>query len=1047
MAEEKLMDDFARRYNPSNPKCIEHLRSIDGAFEVSQKLGGFDRPADGFLLRLEVPFMHFVRFVNEEILCWLPQNLHEIIDGESPHRMYFDIESKLMENEIAKLRRMIGLIPTVFALFNQLIELYRSHFIEFIGQKGKAGYCGRRRKVINGVRVDTNYTPKHLGLTYAFYSHRCEQSPIGPIKFSCHLICPHFIVQNYRAANHIARGFAEYLRGVGMPPWLDLSIYKRRSSFRCAGSSKRGENRPLILTIFQDMPSEYFGNPEVYVQQCQLSDVVPVKYKEIAPHPKSTPSARREICEVIFTENAELLRGYEWDSVYDFSCHILRLRCHVGTQCLICERAHRKTEGHHYVLNVAGGAFFRCSHPDAIGKGGVRLSLGNEVESEKLSHAEILKVAGIEDGEAGEYCEIHQSRYISAEMARAFRASSHLAISSPMGSGKTHGLGEILMHHGRDDVVMVSFRVAFTLEKAKQLGLGHYQEEAYKGRTIGASGFITNGIIIQAESLRRLSPAYVPKLVICDEIESIFDQFAGIEDAAASREFHRIISKAPAVIFMDANLTKNATNYMAYASNIRPRILINNYKASGLATIHKSPQTVWGLLLAAATAGERVAYCSGSKGEIDELSMLIGNIIGPTNVLKATGETREVNEEAIKLAGSAAQLAAGFQVVLYNTTWVAGIDLVDEGRKKVFAVFDKEYIGPFGAMQLVGRVRGVAEVHFYAKDAKKAKASYLDYLARACGVADHIGYDPRPLENTASLFAKCMAKHLSQGKRARQGMRATLIALFSRHGFDTVQYADGPRVEIRGALNAHKTADAAKIIEGVGKYIEENRAADENAVCRYNEAAKRSEAGQKLIEDFRIAPQMPAWQFSAKCVIEDVYKIGHDDFAKLTAEEVADMRAAANIERQKNINLVRYGWENIEKSTEGEAAEYSAENLRVAEALRAARIVNAIAGDTINHMPSGRYEYDVFHDKIAVACSVAGINSESFDSQLKSINARLNAFGFKYRSGKKKRIGGVQIRTDYFANPHPSFVVCGTRLIHKAVWRLELIAKNKGDSP
>lgn len=1032
---------FARIYNPNNAAHIAHLRTIDPTFVAMNKLAEHIRRPSALLLRCEAPYMHFVEFFSPEVIEWLPQCLHEIIDGTRPHRFYLDIEAKLMQNEVAALREKHGQFAGILPMFNHLVAKFAANFAGFVGQKGKAGYCGRRRPVINGVRTSTNYEASELAWSYQFYSHRTQADASGPVKFSCHIVFPHFVVANYEACKTVARAYSEYLTGLGFPRWIDLSIYKRVSSFRCPASSKRGETRPLINVRFADLPHLYTLDVCELVQFGELAPIIHVKYKETIQPNEMTQTALRDMRGHIFEKNAELLRGYSWDGVYDFSGRVLRLCCESGTKCLICGRAHSKTRGHHYVLNLPARAFFCCSHPDAKGKRPVRLETRSDTEEAREHRGALLKSLDIAEETLGsaDYAEMVSTRFIGEEMARAFRGCSHLAVSSPMGTGKTCGLSQILLERGRGNVLMISMRKAFTLEKAGQLGLGHYMEERFAD-TIGLTGDIPSGVIIQAESLRRIESSYTPTLLICDEIESIFAQLAGVDSAAAST-FNRLVRDSPNVIFMDANLTGNAVKYLAHVSNIRPRVLFNSFRHSGTAYIHSAPRTVWGGLVASALAGERVAYCTGSKGEIDELAEIIGEAIGHEKVLKATGETRESNAEAIREAGSAAALAERFQVVLYNTTWLAGISLDDSSRKKVYASFDKSFLSPPMAMQLLGRVRGVNEVHFYAKNAKTSQ-KYVHLLAKACGIVDFIGYDAAEVENTASHLSKCMARHLAAGERGRSEMRLSMLALLSRHGFGLMSCSSGPSIDIRGGLAGRRLIDAANTISEEQKRVAAELDAPRVAAERYAEAVERGEAGGKLVDDFRPIIHMPEWHYASKNIVADTYGIYHANIVKLTAAELAEMKTAASIERENNIRLLGGKWDAARLPKASEV--FSAQNMQIAGALCAIRIMNILAPDCSEYVPSGEIAREEFAARIGLAAGAAGIIAPpTFEGQLKAINVRLAPFGIKYKSRRKKRIGGIPLATDFYAELCSSYEYRDGQCIHAAISRLQRIEEEE----
>lgn len=1063
--EGEAMRSFAMAYNPRNPKHLAALKALDATFTIHWSIRDVRRPLNGYLLRVEAPFSHFVSFTDTFIVGWLPPHCHEVIDGAETFRMFFDIEHEICAEEMARFksfaearrlpnRQVLDGIARDFAA--ELASFLRRTAKEKrAGQKIKGDvdvFVGKSPKLTSIFRKTVAPTDIHEPIVLT--SHRDAPTAEQLIKFSAHIIMPNFYVSNHEAAAELARRFREHMLIVrsSRANWIDMGVYKSRMMLRMHSMSKLGEDRPIVLL---GEGRTDFASHTVAQQEFGSSTwpAMPITYK---PRPKYVGEMPPDdFIQRVFAENA-CLAGYSFNGRIDGGKYCLDFD--PATPCLVCKKRHSDGSRRQFITYVYGRARFCCGISDhERHERSVPLNYGiDECQVVKEAGDAYLRAIGI--GSSKVPTQTICDQFIGKAMAAAFASHHHILITSAMGTGKTSAVADILREFGTEDVVMISFRKSFSKEKSQQLGLASYLDMSKDKGSLGKEG-LPRGLIIQVEALGRICPLFKPRLIILDEIESIVAQVAGYDDRNSNfygtnnsdpiaAMLHKLIASAGRLIAMDANTTGESLRYLQRATSGHHSTLHihNTYKPAvaikGAAYIYRSAGEVIYNMLEALKAGQRIAFVSPSKSEVDAATEAAAAVIGATQCYKATGEGREEREAAIDEAGGASALLEAYQFVAYNSVFLAGIDIQNRDRQAVYACFGTTFITPPMALQLMGRVRNIAEVHFWACDSGSQ---------RAYDIADEFGiyFDDKGARDAAKgradIFTKLIHKHKMHAEAGKAERRLSILALLARHGFSIMNLRAAGRIDTSAQKKEAVAEDSRKILGEVlairGAYAANNEADNEEArrACAVRDAEAAGEPEPTFDEPVaKVAiPKMDENRSNIVYSIKDAYGLTDADIARLSADEITELRSHAALSRARNLDEVKnwsdclspYNYDNEDSGTI--AVDYSAKKARVVGHLKMQRALRALFGDFDAHIYGGDpLSAQTFKERFAEAASIYGLGGDMAKA-LKAFNAEARHYGFSVASTATCREEGKKIKTGYVMKPASDYIAIGRRLYHK----------------
>lgn len=294
-------------------------------------------------------------------------------------------------------------------------------------------------------------------------------------------------------------------------------------------------------------------------------------------------------------------------------------------------------------------------------------------------------------------------------------------VKAEMKMGKTKSVCSILDDDKYDDSIMnfVSFRRTFSIESSKKFKDFNLYSEI-KEQSIDIS--IYKRLIIQAESLNRVNIHSLYRddlsldILILDEIESIWTQFnsGNFPDWHASVNiFMWMVKHAKKIIIMDANLSKRTTDLLEI---IRPGIIEktslywNKYNPSSRIKYYfVDIQNVWVAHLGAAIKkGENIMIFTNSLKSSRRLHKFVASTGVPVDkIMMYTSETLESIKT--KHFRNVNHYWSQYQVVICTPTISAGVSFEKEHFNKVFGLFTDRSCNVQTCMQMIGRVRNVAD--------------------------------------------------------------------------------------------------------------------------------------------------------------------------------------------------------------------------------------------------------------------------------------------------------------------------------------------------
>jgi len=444
---------------------------------------------------------------------------HEVIRGDRPQRLRFDIDLKTSEEEVDINEILYDII---YAIVSAFYELYYVDLAESID-----------------------------------YSDIVITTSSDHTKHSFHIIVLNYYVLNNEEAKEFAltvsNALPEYINKI-----IDKAVYNKTQSFRVFGSAKCGTTRYKRQNAEL---SEMLGTR--YLSESELK-----KYNYLlieSPNGKLLP----RICDALETTETEasediILKALELSKEitagHEFVKNIGNLLCFrriSPTRCRICEETHSRDNS--LMLYIRNGKLYECCKQRK--KKSILIGVVGEIVASDVPF--------IDRAISGDLQFIHTPDIVtganyhiySESRMRPYELTDTLFVRAPMKIGKSKALREYLTAYYGDQskIRIISFRQTFGKALAADLpGFALYSDV-----TNGPLNYYSK-LIIQVESIHRIArPETDIDLVVLDESESILEQFSSglhknFNSSWAIFEF--MIKKAAHVVCMDANLSEATIN-------------------------------------------------------------------------------------------------------------------------------------------------------------------------------------------------------------------------------------------------------------------------------------------------------------------------------------------------------------------------------------------------------------------------------------------------------------------------------------------------------
>ncbi|QYB17716.1 putative helicase/primase complex protein [Pacmanvirus S19] len=481
-------------------------------------------------------------------------------------------------------------------------------------------------------------------------------------KNSAHLIISNYAFKNSSDAAFVSKEIYNLLSADSKIPF-DAGVNKSLQHFRTPLSVK--ENRQ------KKVPTGY-TREDVMITNCNHLPIINVKQKQ---NVQNTKKIEVDIdIKDLLNQVSEHIVGWNFRKQCG-NLLIFNRTPQAAKNCKFCKREHSH-DNTLRLLIMRDGVYLKCIRSaekelvlkfkrkleDAIGK---EYKFRDFVSDFKFNSHDIYSEPTIKE------FNMHRTLYVRANMKM----------------GKTNAAIEYMKNF--NCIVVVSFRKTFTNEKLtsfKQLGFRSYED--IKGQ-INLN--MSPKVIIQVESLHRISFDRKPDLILLDESESIFDEFLSSTmkyPKPCIAAFEWLTRNSTNCLAMDANLCDRTIDIIRTIRGVDDEhLIVNNYKnmSNDNNNITESKDDLNKNLLDYIRNDKNIIIPTNSKKYADAIYKLIVKIIDPTKVLKITSATSD-EEKAIIFSDVNTEWQK-YQVVIFTPTCSAGVSFTEKHFEALFGYF------------------------------------------------------------------------------------------------------------------------------------------------------------------------------------------------------------------------------------------------------------------------------------------------------------------------------------------------------------------------
>lgn len=305
--------------------------------------------------------------------------------------------------------------------------------------------------------------------------------------------------------------------------------------------------------------------------------------------------------------------------------------------------------------------------------------------------------------------------YCNKQLAE-FEHTKTLLVRAAMKMGKTKKLRDHINQYYNGTlqdpkIIFISFRQTFSSDiKKKFPDFVMYNE---------VKGPLTQKrLIVQVESLHRLTIDELPDLVILDECESIFEQFdSGLlkNFNASFAKFQYLMRYSKHLICMDAGMSMRSYNIVSTMRSHDVFYHCNNYKNATDDNYHVTANISEWLyeLHSCIDRGEKIAVPMSSLSEATALLAIIEKKHPElADKIKLYSSKTSAVEKKAHFA-SVDDFWSQYDVMIYTPTVSAGVSFEREHFDKVFAYFTDKSCPVETCIQMIGRIRNVKSKQLY----------------------------------------------------------------------------------------------------------------------------------------------------------------------------------------------------------------------------------------------------------------------------------------------------------------------------------------------
>jgi len=707
----------------------------------------------------------------EEFIMWfesisVPDRcFHEVIFSRG-QKLKFDIDAtiaKLNAFDIPAVYAEIGMRPPPpysgeMAIYAFLDDLFGTDILGT--EKLLRSAAGADNSVIAGNKYDNvletiiRAIKDAFFVTYGFDIKRenlviCESADPTGRKYSNHIIIDGYYVGNHVQSKEFTMRVVQYLP-TRYRTFIDMSVNKSIQNFRAVGCHKVEDTR--VKTVITGHPTQrcFITAVSDCVLLPDIAESVPASEKTL--HPDDVKRI------ITIADRAGLLVDHKFKLMIKGTAVFTRLR---PSDCEFCDRRHdsdntlilstntvdgivavykqcrRYNDENGGFTNGAGG--FTNGGSALIGEFTSQLAPADLVETIDRSHME-SRIANWSDREIIRCIDQLERAPLYAtgtEFDNLPVASKHiydlptikplecvptLVVHAAMKMGKTKALIDYIDTYFptglREPIIrFISFRQTFSSNiKEKFTEFTLYSD---------VRGPLTqNKLIVQVESIYRLdvrAGIEAPDLLILDECESIFEQFdSGLLKSnfiECFAKFQWLIKYSKHVICMDAGISDrtyrilgqmrpwDGDNSILYHRNECKNARADSYYFTG-------EKAKWlGILYSSVEADERIAVPTSSLAEAKTLRHNLALRYPAKNIRIYSSETKTSEKRAH--FSDVGLYWSQLDVLIYTPTVSAGVSFEKKHFAKVFGYFTDQSCPIETCIQMIGRIRDVADNQFY----------------------------------------------------------------------------------------------------------------------------------------------------------------------------------------------------------------------------------------------------------------------------------------------------------------------------------------------
>ena len=555
----------------------------------------------------------------------------------------------------------------------------------------------------------------------------------GKFKFSLHIVGTSKYASGLEVKNKLKK-----FKWTIEPDWGVYKSRGKRQLMRCVGTSKVGEDRPLILiqgtaeNSFISLREEV--EPEVGVEQAEVEPEDGVEQD-----PKISNA-----CELFKnTEDGKnhILREYR-ESGGKF---VITMNRNNPSNCEFCEREHTSDNTIYIIVYQDGGIFYGCNKSRApmICLKTVKLSAKDRIINDIIAtpnRTECDERVALELNPI-----IVNERWVSnvdAIRNDVMNFSGVIGVRAPMGTGKTYSnvrdIEEYLKLNPDARILVISMRVSLANKyKNEYVGFQSYLDKKGEIRK--------KRVIVQLDSLGRIKweGGELVDIVVIDEATQAVKHLTSktyINQPNAYdniRKFKALLKFAKKVILLDANLDKFTMDFIQSLRNdeIEPRIYWNKYQSQQTTfKFTEKKNDIYDQVSEGLRADKKAFIAMNYSNEnILALGQKIQSDFPDKKILVVCMET--IGSDEVNHALNHPECWADYDVFITSPSIQGGVSCDEVNAfDNIYGLFCSASCGPDDASQMLGRVRHPRSriIHVHIKQMTtpvfETPRDYMNYL-------------------------------------------------------------------------------------------------------------------------------------------------------------------------------------------------------------------------------------------------------------------------------------------------------------------------------